>query len=65
MRFGLQIPSFTWPGGPQQIGPTLAQIGQCAESVGFESLWVMDHFFQIQSVGPVEDPMLEGYSTLS
>jgi F420-dependent oxidoreductase-like protein len=26
---------------------------------------VMDHFFQIEYVGPAEDPMLEGYSTLS
>src|SRR4051812_6949458 len=65
MRFGLQIPYFTWPGGPPRIGPTLASIGQTAEAAGFESLWVMDHFFQIRGVGPVEDPMLEGYSALS
>ena len=26
MKIGLQIPSFTWPGGPAGIGPTLAQI---------------------------------------
>jgi F420-dependent oxidoreductase-like protein len=26
---------------------------------------MMDHFFQIEYVGPAEDPMLEGYSTLS
>jgi F420-dependent oxidoreductase-like protein len=25
---------------------------------------VMDHFFQIRGVGPVEDPMLEGWTTL-
>src|SRR5436305_3498186 len=25
----------------------------------------MDHFFQIQMVGPPEEPMLEGYSALS
>ena len=26
---------------------------------------MMDHFFQIEYVGPAEDPMLEGYSALS
>jgi F420-dependent oxidoreductase-like protein len=65
MRFGLQIPYFTWPGGPPRMGSTLAQIGQTAEAAGFESLWVMDHWFQIQGIGPPEDPMLEAYSALS
>lgn len=65
MKIGLQIPSFTWPGGTAQIRPRLAEIAQTAEAAGFSSLWVMDHFFQIQGVGPVEDPMLEAYSTLN
>ena len=64
MKLGLQIPSFTWPGGPAEIGPTLARIVRTADDVGFDSIWVMDHFFQIRSVGPVTDPMLEGYTTL-
>lgn len=65
MRIGLQIPSFTWPDGPAGIGPKLAEIGKTADEAGFTSLWVMDHFFQIEYVGPAEDPMLEGYSALS
>jgi len=65
MRIGLQVPSFTWPDGAPSIGPRLAEIGKSADEAGFASLWVMDHFFQIQYVGPVEDPMLEGYSALS
>jgi F420-dependent oxidoreductase-like protein len=65
MRIGLQIPSFTWQGGAQGIGPKLAQIGRTADEAGFASLWVMDHFFQIRGVGSVEEPMLESYSTLS
>jgi F420-dependent oxidoreductase-like protein len=32
--------------------------------VGFASVWLMDHFFQIRSIGKVEEPMLEAYSTL-
>ena len=65
MRIGLQVPSFTWPGGAAQIGPKLAEIAQIADEGGFYSLWVMDHFFQIDVIGPPENDMLEGYSTLT
>lgn len=65
MRIGLQVPSFSWPGQPATIGPKLAEIGRTADDAGFASLWVMDHFFQIQMVGPHDEPMLEGYSALS
>jgi F420-dependent oxidoreductase-like protein len=65
MRIGLQIPSFTWPGGPAEIGPRLAEIAKTADDAGFYSLWVMDHFFQIQYIGPADEPMLEGYSALN
>ena len=64
MKLGLQISSFTWPGGPEQIGPTLARIVRQADDVGFDSIWVMDHFFQIRSVGRPEEPMLEGMTAL-
>lgn len=65
MRIGLQVPSFTWPGGAAQIAPKLAEIAQIADEGGFYSLWVMDHFFQIDVIGPPENDMLEGYSTLT
>jgi F420-dependent oxidoreductase-like protein len=65
MRIGLQIPSFTWPGGAEAIGPKLAEIARTAEDAGFYSIWVMDHLFQIPMVGPAEQEMLEGYSALS
>ncbi len=65
MRVGLQVPSFSWPGGPAEIGQRLAEIGRTADEAGFYSLWVMDHFFQIGMVGPPEEPMLEGYAALS
>src|SRR5512138_1214966 len=71
MKIGLQIPNFTWPGSPANLGSKLAEIVGTAEEAGFASIWVMDHFFQIGSrdrstgVGPAEDEMLEGYSTLS
>ena len=49
---------------PTAIGPTLARIARQADDVGFDSIWVMDHFFQIRSVGKTEEPMLEGWTTL-
>jgi F420-dependent oxidoreductase-like protein len=64
MKLGLQISSFTWPGGPEAIGPTLGRIASQADDVGFDSIWVMDHFFQIRSVGRPEEPMLEGWTAL-
>jgi alkanesulfonate monooxygenase SsuD/methylene tetrahydromethanopterin reductase-like flavin-dependent oxidoreductase (luciferase family) len=65
MKLGLQVASFTWPGGVEQIGPTLARIAQAAEAAGFSSLWVMDHFYQIEMIGKTEEPMLEAYSALN
>ncbi len=65
MKIGLQIPSFTWPGGDAAIGPTLARVARQADDIGIDSLWVMDHFFQIRGVGRAEEPMLEGWSALN
>lgn len=66
MKIGLQIVSFNWPGSPANIGSKLAEIGRTADDVGFDSIWVMDHFFQLEGmIGPAEDPMLEGYTALS
>jgi F420-dependent oxidoreductase-like protein len=64
MKVGLQISSFTWPGGPEAIGPTLARTVRQADEIGFDSIWVMDHFFQIRGNGRIEEPMLEGMTTL-
>jgi len=64
MKIGLQIPDFTWPGGPAELGPTLARVASTADQAGFEYIAVMDHFFQIRAVGPAEHEMLEAYTTL-
>jgi F420-dependent oxidoreductase-like protein len=64
MKVGLQVNSFTWPGGTEAIAPTLARICRDADEAGFDSIWVMDHFFQIRGVGRTEEPMLEGWTTL-
>ena len=63
--FGLQIPNFTFPGiADDQIFERVVQIATTAEAAGFDSLWVMDHFYQIGGVGPRTDPMLEAYTLL-
>ena len=64
MKIGLQVPDFTWPGGPAELGSTLAKIATTADQAGFAYIAVMDHFFQIQAVGPPENDMLEAYTTL-
>ncbi len=70
MKIGLHIGKFDWPGSPDNIGEKLAEIAKTADRNGFYSIWVMDHLFQLGTNfgiihGPVEAPMLEGYSTIS
>ena len=64
MKLGLQIPDFTWAGNPEQLGATLATVARTADDAGFEHIMLMDHFFQIKSVGPPEHEMLEAYTAL-
>lgn len=64
MKVGLQINQFSWPGEPQSIRETLKELATICDENGFESVWVMDHFFQIGHIGKPEEPMLEAYTTL-
>jgi len=64
-RFGLQIPNFTFPEvADRELFGEIAAIAVAAEESGFDSLWVMDHYYQISGVGPRTDPMLEAYTLL-
>lgn len=66
MKIGLQIPRFTWPGGADELAPRLADIARTADQAGFASIWVMDHYFQLEPmIGEADEPMLEGYSALT
>lgn len=65
LRFGLQIPRFTFAGGRTTLGDDLRSIARASEAAGFDSLWVMDHFRQIPSMGPPWEDMLESWTTLA
>jgi len=65
MRIGLQLPFFNFAGGTAAIASTLKRIATTADAGGFYSIWVMDHFFQMERLGSAELDMLESYSTLS
>jgi alkanesulfonate monooxygenase len=64
MKLGLHVPDFTYPDGPPNLGRNLARIASAAEEAGFAKLSVMDHLFQIGTIGPPEHEMLEAYTTL-
>ena len=66
IRMGLQIPLFTYPGGDSAtMFDTVAGIAQAGEAAGFDSVWVMDHFYQLPGLGKPEEPMFEAYSLLT
>ena len=65
LSFGLQIPQYTWPSGPDGISFHLRDVVARAEAAGFETVWVMDHFRQIPSMGPAWHDMLESWTTLA
>ena len=65
MHLDIHVPRFTWPGGPEAIGPTFASLAQTAEAIGVRTLSVMDHWFQMDMLWPAEEPMLEGYTALA
>lgn len=66
MRIGLQFPSFKVPAGSVGIRQSLKEAATLADSAGFYSLWVMDHYYQIEGLfsEKYNDPMLEAYTTL-
>lgn len=64
IRLGYQIPNFTYPGTPGDIFDTVAAQAREAEGAGFDTVLVMDHFYQLPMLGKPEEPMLEAYTTL-
>jgi F420-dependent oxidoreductase-like protein len=68
MKFGLQHPIFSFDYSNHdttQIMDSLNSLITTAEKFGFDSFWVMDHFHQLPIIGKPEEPMLEGWTTIS
>jgi F420-dependent oxidoreductase-like protein len=64
MRLAVHFSSFTLPGGPAAIAPTLAATARAADEGGCAAFTLMDHYFQMETLGGAPDPMLEGYTAL-
>ncbi|STZ62520.1 putative F420-dependent oxidoreductase, Rv1855c family [Mycolicibacterium tokaiense] len=64
IKLGLQIPNFSYGTGVEQLFPTVIAQAQEADAAGFDSVFVMDHFYQLPGLGAPEEPMLEAYTTL-
>ncbi|MEO1061667.1 MAG: LLM class F420-dependent oxidoreductase [Actinomycetota bacterium] len=66
IRLGYQIPNFTYPDtAPSELFGVVAAQARAAEASGFDTVLVMDHFYQLPMLGPPENEMLECYSTLA
>jgi F420-dependent oxidoreductase-like protein len=64
IRLGLQIPNFSYGTGVEQLFPTVLAQAREAEFAGFDSVFVMDHFYQLPALGSPDQPMLEAYTAL-
>ena len=65
IRMALQIPNYTHPGvAPDALFEQVPQTMQTAEAAGFDTVLVMDHFYQLPMLGPPENEMLEAYTLL-
>lgn len=64
IRLGLQIPNFSYGTGVAEIFPTVIAQAQEAEAAGYDSVFVMDHFYQLPGLGTPDQPMLEAYTAL-
>jgi F420-dependent oxidoreductase-like protein len=64
IRLGLQIPNFSYGTGVAELFPTVIAQAQEADAAGFDSVFVMDHFYQLPMLGTPDQPMLEAYTAL-
>ena len=64
-KLGYQIPNFTYPDGDRStLFDTVVAQAKAADRSGFDTVLVMDHFYQLPMLGRPEDYMLECYTML-
>ncbi len=62
-RLGYQIPSFSYPGVDQSgVFDHVIRQSVEAETSGFDTVMLMDHFFQLPGLGQPDEFMLECYT---
>jgi F420-dependent oxidoreductase-like protein len=64
MKFGIRNTSFVHPNSTGDIWKDTKAFIQSAEKDGFDSFWVMDHFYQLPVHGSVEEPFLDAWTVL-
>ena len=64
IRLGLQINNFSYGTGVDQLFPTVTAQAKEADEAGFDSVFLMDHFYQLPGIGTYDEPMLEAYTAL-
>ncbi|HUW01161.1 MAG TPA: LLM class F420-dependent oxidoreductase [Acidimicrobiales bacterium] len=65
-RLGYQIPNFNYPDvGPDGLFEAVAAQARAADQSGFDTVFVMDHFYQLPGIGDPDDYMLECYTLLA
>jgi F420-dependent oxidoreductase-like protein len=64
IKLGLQNPNFSYGTGVAELFPTVIAQAQEAEAAGYDSVFVMDHFYQLPGLGSPDQPMLEAYTAL-
>jgi F420-dependent oxidoreductase-like protein len=65
-KLGYQIPNFTYPGtGPDGLFEAVARQAEAADRSGFDTVLVMDHFYQLPILGRPDDYMVECYTLLA
>ena len=64
MKFGIRNTSFVHPSGTGNVWEDTRTYAQRAEQDGFDSFWVMDHFYQLPVHGSVEEPFLDAWTIL-
>jgi F420-dependent oxidoreductase-like protein len=65
-RLGYQIPNFTYPDvDTADLFDVVARQAREADRSGFDTVLVMDHFYQLPQIGDPSENMLECYSLLS
>lgn len=65
IRLGYQVPNFSYSGSVKDLYPTVVAQAREAESAGFDTAFVMDHFYQLPGIGEPDEPMLEAYTALA